>query len=170
MCNQWSQATYLSNLIALPDLMLKASIHSGRMRRSISDSQPRQRTHASERCNSLEALSGNATLNGAVSPTPSSQPPLRSQVSLLWARRQFARGNLRELDCQQVLTVSVHDLNLPMPSILALPISFEEALASTGECLVQSRRKVGQWEPHAIYFEHASISSDVEVVVSSSAG
>ena len=84
----------------LPDLMLKASIHSGRMRRSISDSQPRQRTHASERRNSLEALAGNATLNGAVSPTPSSQP-----LCALWSAYS-GRGGSSHAATSENLTVS----------------------------------------------------------------
>ena len=89
-------------------------------------------------------------------------------VGLLWARRQFSRGDLREADCQQVLIVSAHDLDLPPPPILAHSISFEEALASKGECLVKSRREVGQREPLGVHVNDASTGSDVEVVQSRS--
>src|SRR5918997_1007569 len=89
-------------------------------------------------------------------------------VGLLWARRQFSRGDLREADCQQVLIVSANNPTLPMPPILAQSISFEEALASKGECLVKSRREVGQCEPLGVHVNDTRTVSDVEVVQSRS--
>ena len=59
---------------------------------------------------------------------------------------------------------SIHDLDLPISPILALPISCNEASTSQGERLVKGRLEIGQREPLGVFLQDTHVRSDIEVV------
>ena len=119
------------------------------------------RTHSDLHCSRHRWLSEESTCPYARGARQHPRAPL---FGLVGALRQFAGRDFRELDRQQVLMAWVRDLNLPVSPILAIAIAFKQALTSKRECLVKSRREVGQREPLGVCIKDTSLRSDVERV------
>ena len=102
------------------------------------------RTHSDLHCSTHRGPTEESTCPYARGARQHPRAPL---FGLVGALRQFAGRDFRELDRQQVLMAWVRDLNLLVAPILAVAIAFKQALTGKRECLVKSRREVGQRDP-----------------------